>query len=127
MADELRVEVVAADRRVWSGEARLVVARTTEGDIGVLRGHVALLATLADGPVTVYGTDGSTTRAAVHGGFLAVSEDNTVSVLAEVAELADDIDVERARSARERATGEDAASTAARRRAEVRLMVATGS
>ncbi len=127
MADALQVEVVAADRRVWSGEAQLVVARTTEGDIGVMRGHQALLATLADGPVTVHGTDGTTTRAAVHGGFLAVSEDNSVSVLAEVAELAQDIDVERARAARERAAGDDAAAAAARRRAEVRLMVATGS
>jgi F-type H+-transporting ATPase subunit epsilon len=125
VADALQVELVAADHEVWSGEARLVVARTSEGDIGVMRGHEAILAVLAEGPVTIHESGGGTLRAAVHGGFLAVSDDR-VSLLAEVAELADDIDVARARTARERAAGDDAEAAAARRRAEVRLTVAGG-
>ena len=43
MADALQVELVAADRTVWSGEATMVIARTVEGDIGVLRGHAPVL------------------------------------------------------------------------------------
>lgn len=122
VADALRVELVAADREVWSGEARLVVARTAEGDIGVMRGHESVLATLAPGPVVIHQVDGDAIRAAVHGGFLAVTGDE-VSVLAEVVELAEDIDPGRARSAQERATGDEPDAAAARRRAEVRLQV----
>lgn len=122
MADALRVELVAPDREVWSGEARLVVARTSEGDIGVMRGHESVLANLAPGPVVIHQVDGEPVRAAVHGGFLAVTGDE-VSVLAEAVELAEDIDAERARAARERATGDEPEAAAARRRAEVRLLV----
>ena len=50
---ELHVELVAADRSVWSGEATLVVARTTSGDIGVMPGHQPLLGVLESGPVTI--------------------------------------------------------------------------
>ena len=53
MAAELHVELVAADRQVWSGEATLVVARTTSGDIGVMPGHQPLLGVLESGPVTI--------------------------------------------------------------------------
>jgi F-type H+-transporting ATPase subunit epsilon len=122
VANELQVELVAADRQVWSGTARVVVARTTEGEIGILPGHEPVLALLVPGPVTVRGTDGETVEAAVHGGFLSVAEDR-VSVLAEVAELASDIDVERARAALQNAGDEDDPATA-RRRAETRLRVA---
>lgn len=124
MADALQVELVAADHKVWSGEANLVVARTADGDLGILRGHEPLLGILAEGPVTIHATDGSTVSAAVHGGFLSVAEDR-VTVLAEVAELAADIDVARARAALERAAGDESAAPA-RRRAEVRLRVAAG-
>jgi F-type H+-transporting ATPase subunit epsilon len=123
VAKELKVELVAADHQVWSGEARLVVAKTTEGEIGLMPGHEPVLAVLVPGPVTIRPTDGEAVVAAVHSGFLSVADD-TVSVLAEVAELADEIDVERARAAMEANTGDDPASVDARRRAETRLRVA---
>lgn len=123
MAKELKVELVAADHQVWSGEARLVVAKTTEGEIGLMPGHEPVLAVLVPGPVTIRPTDGEAVVAAVHSGFLSVADD-TVSVLAEVAELADEIDVERARAAMEANTGDDPSSVDARRRAEIRLRVA---
>ena len=126
MADALRVELVAADHEVWAGEATLVVARTSEGDMGVMRGHESVLAVLAPGPVVIHEAGGGTIRAAVHGGFLAVSGGDEVSVLAEVAELAEDIDTGRAQAARDRAGADDEQSLAARRRAEVRLRVAEG-
>lgn len=100
---ELQVELVAADRKVWSGPATMVVARTPDGDIGVLPGHEPVLTVLSGGSVTIRTADGDV-EAAVHGGFFSVSENNRVSILAEAAELAPDIDVERARRALQRAT-----------------------
>ncbi|MDJ0342579.1 F0F1 ATP synthase subunit epsilon [Streptomyces sp. H10-C2] len=121
---ELHVELVAADRSVWSGEATMVIARTPSGDIGVMPGHQPLLGVLLSGPVTIRTSDGGTVVAAVHGGFLSFS-DNKLSVLAEIAELADEIDVARAERALERSQADTDA--AAERRAEVRLAaVASG-
>jgi F-type H+-transporting ATPase subunit epsilon len=118
---ELHVELVAADRKVWSGEASLVVARTTSGDIGVMAGHQPLLGVLEPGAViirTAGETGEGTVTAAVHGGFISFADDK-MSLLAEVAELSDEIDVDRAERALERAKSEDDA--AAERRAEVRM------
>jgi F-type H+-transporting ATPase subunit epsilon len=123
VAKELKVELVAADHLVWSGPARLVVAKTTEGEIGLMPSHEPVLAVLVPGPVTIRPTEGEAVVAAVHSGFLSMADD-TVSVLAEVAELADEIDVERARASLEASTGDDSASVDARRRAETRLRVA---
>jgi len=118
---ELHVELVAADRSVWSGGATLVVARTESGDIGVMPGHQPLLGVLRSGPVTIRTSDSGTVVAAVHGGFVSFA-DNKLSVLAE---LADEIDVARAERALERAKSE--ADAVAERRAEVRLLAATGT
>ncbi|MCZ9340913.1 F0F1 ATP synthase subunit epsilon, partial [Streptomyces sp. TRM76130] len=93
MAAELHVALVAADREVWSGEATLVVARTTSGDIGVMPGHQPLLGVLESGPVTIRTSDGGTVVAAVHGGFISFADDK-LSLLAETAELADEINVQ---------------------------------
>lgn len=121
MAD-LRVDVVSVEREVWSGEAREVVARTTEGEIGILPGHAPLLGQLADGgTVRVLLSGGGEVVAAVHGGFLSVTDEG-VTVLAEVAELAEDIDPGRARAALERARSED--DQAAVKRAQSRLRAA---
>jgi F-type H+-transporting ATPase subunit epsilon len=119
---ELHVELVSVEREVWSGEATSVTARTTEGDIGVLPGHAPLLGQLADGgTVRILQSGGSDVVAAVHGGFLSVT-DQGVTVLAEVAELREDIDTGRARAALERARSEQ--DIAAQRRAESRLRAA---
>lgn len=122
MAAELHVELVAADRSVWSGEATLVIARTTSGDIGVMPGHQPLLGVLESGPVTIKTAEG-TVIAAVHGGFISFADDK-LSLLAEIAELADEIDVQRAERALERA--QSAADAAAERRADVRLRAVAG-
>ena len=119
---ELHVELVAADRKVWSGEATIVLARTKSGDVGIQAGHTPLLGVLESDPVTIRQADGTTVIAAVHGGFLSFA-DNKLSLLAEVAELADEIDVERAERALAAAKGETDAG--AGRRAEVRLQAAT--
>jgi len=97
----LDVELVAADRKVWSGQATLVVARTSEGDIGVLPHHEPMLAVLKPWPVTIRRPDGDVV-ASVNGGFISVA-DNRVSLLAESAELAEDIDLGRAERALEAA------------------------
>ena len=116
---ELHVELVSVEREVWSGEATQVTARTTEGDIGILPGHAPLLGQLADGgTVTVFQTSGERVLAAVHGGFLSVTDEG-VTILAEVAEMATDIDAGRARTALDRARTEQDLS--AQRRAESRL------
>jgi F-type H+-transporting ATPase subunit epsilon len=115
---DLHVELVAADRSVWSGEAHLVVARTASGDIGIMAGHQPVLGVLDSGPVTIRTSDGGTVVAAVHGGFLSFA-DNKLSLLAEVAELADEIDTQRAERALERAKSAD--DEVAERRADVRL------
>jgi F-type H+-transporting ATPase subunit epsilon len=122
LAAELHVELVAADRSVWSGEATLVVARTTSGDIGVMSGHQPLLGVLESGPITIRTSESGTVVAAVHGGFISFADDK-LSMLAEIVELAEEIDIARAERALERAKGE--ADAAAQRRAEVRLVAAT--
>ena len=98
----LQVEVVSADRLVWSGEATMVIARTTEGDVGILPHHAPILSLLIDGVVDVQTTEGETWVAAVSAGFLSVAN-NRVSVLAEYAEASHDIDLEKARQDLDRA------------------------
>ncbi len=123
MADALQVELVAADRLVWSGEAKMVIARTVEGDVGVLRGHQPMLSLLREGVVDIQDTEGQTWVAAVDAGFLSVAN-NRVSILAERAELSHEIDLEKARRELERAqsAGEDTdEAIEAVRRAEARI------
>ena len=115
---ELHVELVSVEREIWSGEASEVIARTTEGELGILPGHMPLLGQLAEGGTVRVLQPGGEVVAAVHGGYLSVT-DQGVTVLAEVAELAGDIDPTRARTALDRARAEG--DTAAVRRAESRL------
>ncbi|WP_341952356.1 F0F1 ATP synthase subunit epsilon [Salinibacterium sp. TMP30] len=82
----LKVSVVSADQELWSGEASQLIARTTEGEIGILPGHEPLLAILAKGEVRVTAADGSNITANADNGFLSV-ENNTVTVVASSAEL----------------------------------------
>ncbi len=86
MASPLKVSVVAADHEVWSGEASMVVAKTVEGEIGILAGHEPLLAILASGQVRVTLTGGSSVTAQADEGFLSV-ENDTVTIVARQAEL----------------------------------------
>ncbi|BDZ51035.1 hypothetical protein GCM10025867_32760 [Frondihabitans sucicola] len=86
MAD-LTVNVVSADKQVWSGEAAQVTARTTEGEIGILPGHEPVLAILASGQVRVRQSNGSVVEATAEDGFLSV-ENDTVTIVSRNAALA---------------------------------------
>jgi F-type H+-transporting ATPase subunit epsilon len=125
-ARRLNVSLVAADRKVWQGTAEMVIARTTEGDTGVLPGHQPILSILAPSVVTVRGTDEGTMEAVVSGGFLSVARDD-VSILAESVLLPSEIDLSAAKDlaasarAAEDAAGED---TAARDQAQADLRFA---
>ena|SRR5207302_4656093 len=116
----MNVELVAPDRKIWSGEAEMVIARTTEGDIGILPGHEPVLGVLVESPVRIKHGEGEELIAAVHGGFLSVTRES-VSILAEIVELANEIDAGRARQALDSASGDDDESKAAARRAAARL------
>jgi F-type H+-transporting ATPase subunit epsilon len=87
----LRVELVVPDRELWSGEARTVIAKTLEGDIGVLTGHSPVFGVLAEGSLVEILTEESSVKAAVSGGFLSVADDR-VSILAAQAQLGVDVD-----------------------------------
>jgi F-type H+-transporting ATPase subunit epsilon len=127
----MRVELVAADRLVWSGEATQVIARTTEGDVGILPHHAPMLSLMVDGVVDVTTADGEAWVAAVDAGFLSVAG-NRISILSEHAEMAHDIDLEKARHDLERAEGagensDEAAEAAARAWAQARIRAAEKS
>lgn len=101
-AGHLEVALVAAERTVWSGQAKIVIARTTDGDVGILPGHAPLLGLLQGGTVRVRTTDDEYFVAAAPDGFLSVAN-NRVSILAEHAEMGHDIDLEEAKRDLERA------------------------
>jgi len=127
----LQVDLVSPERILYSGEAEMVVCRTSDGEIAFLTGHAPFLGALGIGSVRIHKTGGgadSVEQAAVHGGFVEV-RDNRVIILSDVAELASQIDVERARRAQSEAESRlrsehDAEIEAALRRAHVRLEVA---
>ena len=131
MADAtMQVDVVSPERVLFTGQATMVITRTLGGgEIAFLPGHAPFLAALTENHTRITLDGGAVLDVAVHGGFVEVSN-NKVSILSDVAELAEQIDVSRAQAARDRAeealrreTTEEAA--AARRRAAARL-AATG-
>ena len=77
----LQVELVAADRKVWEGEASQVSARSLDGDLGILPGHQPVLCVLGEGEVRI-NTGGSWKNASIDGGFLSVDHDR-VTIVAE--------------------------------------------
>ncbi len=124
----MQVEIVSAERRLWSGEAEMVVARTTEGEVGILPGHAPLLGELGSGVLRVIQPGGEEVVAAIHGGFLSVAASG-VSVLADIAELGEDIDLSRAQAAYAKAVAtitddDDGPAREALARAEARLKAA---
>ena len=123
---ELNVSLVAMDREIWVGKARMVVATTPEGEIGILPGHEPILALLVNGAVRIETVDGEKVGAAVHGGFFSVAN-NDVAILAETAELDSEIDVERAQRALDRILADGSVNKsekAAELRARTRLKAA---
>jgi F-type H+-transporting ATPase subunit epsilon len=103
----LQVALVAPEGEVWTGEARQVIAKTLDGDIGILAGHTPVLGILAEGSlVRIFPEDASgEVVAAIGGGFLSVADDQ-VSVLARQALLAQDVDRTDAQTALDTAQSE---------------------
>ena len=124
---DMQVDLVAVEREVWSGRAQMVVARTVEGDIGIMPGHAPLLGLLREGfAARIVEPNGNVLGVAVHGGFLSVTKDG-VTILAEGAELREEIDVTRARAAYDRAKAQGTNSAEAEaelRRARAQLLAA---
>ena len=118
----LHVEVVTAERELYNGEADMVSAQGTEGRLGILPRHAALLTTLAPGEMTIK-LNGAEEPLFVSGGFLEVSN-NTVSVLADTAEHAEEIDQARAEEARRRAEERLAQAESDQDRAELNAALA---
>jgi F-type H+-transporting ATPase subunit epsilon len=127
----LEVQVVSPERIPWTGDAEMVIVRTVDGgEIAFLTGHAPFVGALEIARVKVRPAEGGQDQLiAVHGGFVEVSNDR-VSILSDVAETADQVDVDRARQARSRAedaarsNADDEEAAAALRRADVRLDVA---
>ena len=115
--DTLHVEIVTAERELYSGEANMVSAPGTEGRLGILPRHAALLTTLSPGALNIKLGDAEE-PIFVSGGFLEVSN-NSVIVLADTAELAEEIDQARAEEARRRAQEELAQAQSDVERAEL--------
>ena len=121
----LHVELLMPDRSLWSGEAGLVIAKTIDGDIGVQTGHSPVFGILSPGSVVrireVPGDDnpGDVVRAAVRDGFLSVNE-NRVSILASLGELATEVDVTAAKTDLDAATSAVGSAAAAEESSEVR-------
>ena len=127
----MQVEVVSPERILFSGESDMVVCRTTDGEIAFMENHAPLIGLLGIGPVRIYQNGQIVERAAVHGGFVEVSN-NRVTILSDVAELASQIDLRRAEEALARneakaAREQDAEVEAAVRRATVRVDLARAS
>ena len=96
-----QVEIITVDRVFYTGEASFLEFNTVSGEMGVYKNHIPLTTVLAPGMVTIHEADGNRI-AAVHAGFAEILGDK-VTLLAEIAEWPDEIDVERAKRAEERA------------------------
>jgi F-type H+-transporting ATPase subunit epsilon len=80
----LQVNLVAADREVWSGEARMVRARSVDGELGIMPGHTPLLGVLVAGDIVIHGEGGDQT-ATIDSGFISVEHDR-VTIVADAVE-----------------------------------------
>lgn len=124
----LQVDLVSPERILFSGEADMVVCRTTDGDVAFLTGHAPFIGALVEWPVRVLLPGGGEESAAVHGGFVEVSDDR-VTILSDLAEMASQIDFARAETLKEWAEAQlrqehDGEVEAALRRAHARLLLA---
>jgi F-type H+-transporting ATPase subunit epsilon len=88
MANTFQVDVVSPEAIVWSGQATLVMAKTSDGELGIMANHEPLMGALVTGPVTVEAEDGTRTTIGVHGGFLQVL-DNQVTLITDRAQIAE--------------------------------------
>jgi F-type H+-transporting ATPase subunit epsilon len=120
----LHVELLMPDRSLWSGEAGMVIAKTIDGDIGILSGRAPVFGILSPGSMVRIQPEAAEdgvgeVRAAVRDGFLSVTG-NRVSILASVGQLADDVEVSTARADLDAASVEAGSTAAAEESVEVR-------
>jgi F-type H+-transporting ATPase subunit epsilon len=122
----IHVELLTPDRSLWSGEAGMVIAKTIDGDIGILPGHAPVFGILSPGSLVrirdVEGSDspGDAVRCAVRDGFLSVTADR-VSILTSVGELSGEVDVSAAQSDLDAATSAAGSAAAAEESPDVRF------
>ena len=107
--NKLLLKIVSPDGEIFSGEANIIIVTTVNGELQVLRGHADLIAPLATGRAKITFADGTERSAAVSGGFILVSKEET-KVVATTFEFADEIDLSRANAAKQKA--EDAIKAA---------------
>ena len=131
MAKKIRLDIVTPEKVAYSDDANMVIARTTAGDIGILPGHAPLIAALVTWPLRIV-TDNGEIQISLCGGFIEVQPEK-ITILANCAELPEEIDVPRAQTAKERAESrlqgskdaiDVARAEAALKRAMIRLTVA---
>lgn len=103
MANTIRLEIVTPERSVYNKAVEMVIARATDGEIGIMAGHAPLIAGLAIAPLRIKTEEGEE-QLAIIGGFIEVQPD-LVTILAATAETAEEIDAKRAQEAKERAEG----------------------
>ncbi len=89
MAKSFQVDVVSPEAIVWSGEAELVVARTSDGELGIMADHEPMMGALTTGAVSVQAESGERTSIGVHGGFIQVLN-NQVTLITDRAEITED-------------------------------------
>lgn len=99
---KMMLEIVTPERKVYAQEVQMIVAKGAEGELGILPNHIPMVTPLRIAPLKAKRPDNAEDLIAVNGGFMEVRKDKVV-VLAETAELPEDIDEERARRAKERA------------------------
>lgn len=101
MAMTFYLEIVTPDRNFFSGDVEMLIVKTPEGEMGVLGGHVPMVVAIAIGPIKIK-KDGEWLEAFLSEGFMEIKQEKTI-VLADTAEWPDEIDINRARAAEERA------------------------
>lgn len=131
MAEKFNLDILAPERKFFSGEVEMVILKTPEGEMGILKGHVPMVVAVGIGPVKIK-KDGEWLEAFLSDGFMEIKQDKTI-IMIDSAEWPNEIDVNRAKAARERAEErlrrqldrvENIRSQAALARALARLKVA---
>ncbi len=102
MSDSFRLKIVTANRSFYDDDVTMVMFKTTEGEIGVLKGHIPLTTTLTSGMAIIQKQGAKERNAVLHGGFAEITSEE-VTIITDAAEWPDELDLVRAREAKERA------------------------
>lgn len=105
MSDTFKLKIVTANRNFYDDDVSMVMFKTTEGEIGVLKGHIPLTTTLTSGMAIIQKPGEKERNAVLHGGFAEIESDQ-VTIITDAAEWPDELDLQRAREAKERAEKE---------------------